>query len=370
MDVFDTPEIAMLRASGARFVADHADQTDADRLWEQFLDLGWFGLDLPEELGGSGLGPAAAVVVAEALGHGALASPYLTGSLFPAAILARCPEARTPLDSLLRGRLRVAVQASLALPPHDDVATTLTAVGQGSSLRLDGRALLIGWSRMDVALVTASRGPDASLLLMLPVAELAGASIEPVAFADGTEGARLALCDTTVTGAAVLAAGDAGRAVLEVARTAALLAAAADHLGAMTGLFDATLAHVKLRRQFGRSIGSFQALQFRLTDLWIKLDEARSLVMAAASALTRGDADAGRLVEAAWIQSLWSGRAIAEEAVQLHGAIGMTQECTVGRAFKRMLVHEMIFGGEDVHLRAYDRLSRGPAPVAAPVAAA
>lgn len=370
MDIFDTPEMAMLRETAARFVADNAGETDAGRLWARFLDLGWFGLDLPEEKGGCGLGPAAAVAVMEAMGRGALASPYLAGSLFAGGILSRCADAGEALDGLLRGRLRVAVQASLALPPHDVAATEIAAAGDGSSLRLDGEALLVGWARTDAALVAAAAGErdGPALLLLLPVADMAGATVEPLAFADGGEGARLVLRDAAVPRGAALAGGDEGRAILDAARTGALLAAAADNLGAMQGLFDATLAYVKLRRQFGRAIGSFQALQFRLTDMWIKLDEARSLVMAATTALAHGEADAARLVAAAWIQGLWSGRMIAEEAVQMHGAIGMTQECAVGRAFRRMLVNETIFGGEDVHLRAYDRLT--PAPAAPEASAA
>lgn len=370
MDHLDSPELALLRASSARFVADHAGETDAERLWTQFRDLGWLGLDLPEHKGGSGLGPAAAVTVMEALGRGALASPYLAGSLFPAGILARCPDADQALGDLLQGRLRAAVQANLSLPACDASACSFTAAQEDCSLRLEGQALLLGWGRMDVALVLAALARQGPALLLLPITDIVGASLEPLNFVDGGEGARVVLNGAVVSRAAVLADGAAALTILDSARTAALLAAAADNLGAMQVLFDATLTHVKLRRQFGRAIGSFQALQFRLTDMWIKLDEARSLVLAAATALGIGEANAAQLVAAAWLQCLWSGRVIAEEAVQMHGAIGMTQECAVGRAFKRMLVNEMIFGGEDVHLIAYDRLRADREAPPAPGAAA
>jgi len=370
MDLLDSPELTLLRDSGARFVAEYADRADPERLWAHFRDLGWLGLDLPEQQGGSGLGPAAAAVLMEVFGRAALASPYLTGSLFAAGILARCPSAGRALEALLHGRARVAVQANLALPECDAAASGLAMAEGDASLRLDGRALLLGWARPDAAIVLAQAVRDEPALLLLPVIDGPGAAFEPVAFADGGAGTRVELNDVAAAHGVVLARGAPGRAILDSARLAALLGAAADNLGATQALFDATLAHVKLRRQFGRAIGSFQALQFRLADMWIKLDEARSLVMAAARAPTDDEAEAVRLTTAAWIQSLWSGHMMAEEAVQMHGAIGMTEQCAVGRAFKHLLVNELIFGGEDVHLAAYDRLRQDRAQPRARDAAA
>jgi alkylation response protein AidB-like acyl-CoA dehydrogenase len=121
----------------------------------------------------------------------------------------------------------------------------------------------------------------------------------------------------------------------------------------MQALFDLTLDYAKTRRQFGRAIGSFQTIQFRLVDLWIRLDEARSLLITATMAADEGHAEARKLTAAAWIQTLWSGRAISEEAIQIHGAIGMTEEYAVGRYVKRILVNELMFGPAEPHLARY-----------------
>lgn len=133
-----------------------------------------------------------------------------------------------------------------------------------------------------------------------------------------------------------------------------LVAAAADNLGATQLLYEMTLTYAKTRRQFGRRIADFQHIQFRLVDLWIKLDEARSLVKAAALAASEDHAQAAELARQAWIQSLWSGTACGEEAVQIHGAIGMTDEHLVGDFFKRILVNAFLFGPADYHLARCD----------------
>ena len=118
--------------------------------------------------------------------------------------------------------------------------------------------------------------------------------------------------------------------------TAAQVTAAATHLGAMQQLFDMTLDYTKTRHQFGRALSSFQALQHRMVDMSVALEEARSLVMAATMAASEGRADASRLAAAAWQKAQRSGQLIAEEAIQLHGGIGMTEECKVGAYVKLM----------------------------------
>jgi alkylation response protein AidB-like acyl-CoA dehydrogenase len=139
----------------------------------------------------------------------------------------------------------------------------------------------------------------------------------------------------------------------------ALLAAATETLGAMQALYDLSLEYAKTRRQFGHAIGTFQALQFRLVDMWIRPDESRSLVTSAAMALADRDPNAGRLATAAWIQSIWSGRALSEEAIQIHGAIGMTHDYAIAGYVKRILVNELLFGTADRHFRRYRLATSG-----------
>lgn len=347
MTMFDTPELSMLHDMASRFAADHAETTDGQSLWPTFAEMGWLGLGLSEDEGG--LGPRAVATVMEAMGRHAIASPYIAGSVIAASVLSRCERA-DELEAVTEGKLRLGVDASLLLPATDTrLSVTVTAEG----VRVSGEVVAVGWSMPDKVLGAAVDAAGETRLLLLPLAS--AENCRSIALVDGGQGARLCLSDTVFSPASIIAEGPACRSVIEAVQMEGLLAAAADNLGAMQALFDQTLSYAKLRRQFGRAIGSFQSLQFRLTDMWIKLDEARSLVITAAEALAAQEPEAKHQVAAAWMQALWSGRLIAEEAVQLHGAIGMTEECAVGRFVKRMLVNELLFGADELHLARYRR---------------
>lgn len=131
--------------------------------------------------------------------------------------------------------------------------------------------------------------------------------------------------------------GPAVDAPLDRLQLAAEVTAAAYHLGAMQRLFDMTLDYTRTRQQFGRALSSFQALQHRLVDMFVAIDETRALVMAAAMAADEGRADAARLARAAWTKAQLSGQLIAEESIQMHGGIGMTAECQVGSYVRQIL---------------------------------
>jgi acyl-CoA dehydrogenase len=191
---------------------------------------------------------------------------------------------------------------------------------------------------------------------------------------DGRIVSSIRLTQVEVPQGARLDDGTDGAELLALARNRALLAGAAENLGAMQILFESTLDYVKTREQFGQPIGRFQALQHRLVDMSIRLDEAHVLVSAAAIALDESLADpavdeatvassaspmaATAAIIGAWIQSLWSGRQILEESIQLHGAIGMTHEFAVGHYAKRILVNEILLGGADTHLARFQSLRR------------
>jgi len=348
MTIFDTPELSMLHDAASRFASDHAQMSDSEVLWARFAEMGWLGLGLPEHAGG--LGPCAVTTVMEAMGRHAISSPYIGGAVVTAHILSRLGR-EDDFAALVEGRLRVSVDASLLLPT---CGSRLTASIADDVIRVSGDMIAVAWTKPDAVLTTAIDGNGEQQLLLLPLAS-AQVQRQPITLADMGQGVRLRYAGMSYPRTCILAAGAEYIAVIEGARTEGLLAAAADNLGAMQALYEQTLSYAKLRKQFGRAIGSFQTLQFRLTDMWIKLDEARSLVMAAAEALAAQETDARHKVAAAWMQTLWSGRLISEEAVQMHGAIGMTDEFVVGRYVKRLLVNEQLFGGDEMHLARYCR---------------
>jgi len=346
--MFDSSELTMLQDAANRFASDHTWTADADKLWAMFSEMGWLGLNLSEDEGG--LGPCAVAVVMAAMGRNAISSPYIGGAVIPTRLLSACERA-DELSALLEGGSRIGVDASVFLPSGK---ARVQVTAQGEAVALSGEVLAVGWSKPDAVLVLADDEAGNRLLVLLPLAA-AGISHRAVTLADKAEASVLGLANIVLPQESIIASGDKCFALIEAARTEAMIAAAADNLGAMEALFELTLNYVKVRSQFGKAIGSFQALQFRLTDMWIKLDEARCLVISAAESLAAGDAGAEHEVTAAWLQSIWSARLIREEAVQMHGAIGMTEEFEVGQFVRRLLVNELLFGTEEMNLAGYRR---------------
>lgn len=335
MDSAKNDDLRLLADAVRQFAREHGATRQSARnktTWAAMHELGFAGAGLAEMHGGSGLGANGVAVIAEALGSTAVPVHYAVDGVFLPVLLAEAG-LHDLLTKTLEGRIRLAVDTSL-LDGHSEqqdehrMAFGPTGAEAVLSLRLDenGPALML------------SRGP-----------------VTEKPMTDGR---------TVLTGGAhdsqqsrILAQGKPVEAAVISAKTRALAAAAADSLGAMDALFSQTLDYMRVRRQFGQPLASFQTIQFRLVDMSIRLEEARSLSAAVATAIDEGHAHADRLARAAWVQALWSGRDIAQEAVQLHGGIGMTAASGIAPLVKRLLVSEFIFGQAEEHMADYRALS-------------
>lgn len=356
MDYSLNDEHVMLADAVERFVAERAGGGRMPPLesvrdtWKSFAELGWLGVPYGQHQGGFGLGAIGNMIVAERLGGGALRAPYISSVVGAGGTLARCVKASSYLEAVIDGRRRIALGLCDDGRGYLVDGRACVCVSTGDGYGLTGTKLnVMEGAGADAVVVSAQvEGGNEIGLFELPL-NASGLTVTPYELADGRQAARIDMKDVSLRYEARLDQGDAAT-IIDAVMADVLAAAAADNLGAMQTLFDSTLDYVKTRKQFGRPIGSFQAIQFRLVDMWVKLDEARSLVMTAAMALTNSNVDAHSLAAVAWVQSLWSGRLIAEEAIQLHGAIGMTAECDVGRYVKRILVNELLYGAPEHHL--------------------
>ena len=338
----------LLADSVARFVARNGapQSTAAPSEWARLAELGWLGVPHPPELGGFGLGAVGGMIVAEGLGAAAHPAPYVDRVVGCGRALAHCDAAES-LTALMEGRRRLAFAFYGAGRGYELTGAGLVAVERAGRFELNGlKANATGIDGADACLVLA-RLEGRAALFEVPL-DLAGVHVARHLFADGRDAARIEFRGVRVPAARLLRA-DADAMVQDVLAHL-LLARAADSIGSMQVLFDLTLAHARARNQFGRPLAAFQELQFRIVDMWIKLDEARSLVATASMALDADRSDARRLARMAWVQATWSGRLIREEAVHIHGAMGMTDECAVGAHVKRLLVNELLHGGPDWHL--------------------
>lgn len=330
------------------------DEASADHNaeWARFAELGWLTVPFPESAGGSGLGAIGSMIVCEHLGSALAHIPYLSRIVAAGGILAGAGEGDR-LAALMDGRspITAALQDGGG---YDVLAPQTSAVRTASGYRLNGTKIhVLGLPTGGAVLVNAAVAGETEPGLFLIDTGGPGIAVGSYFLPDGRPAASIRCLDADLPSACRIDRGNA-RAVLETVQRDVLVAAAADNLGATQLLYEMTLAYAKTRRQFGRRIGDFQHIQFRLVDLWVKLDEARSLIKAAALAASEDHPQAAELAKQAWIQSLWSGRACGEEAVQIHGAVGMTDEHRVGSFFKRILVNEFLFGPADDHLARCD----------------
>lgn len=360
----------MLRESARGFVAARRTPGragSAEEDWAAMARLGWLALQLPEELGGADGGPNEVTVLMEALGEALTTAPFLSTAVIGARAIARhagAAQRRALLPRLADGTLRIALAhagpggGSRHVPPSTRVACA------GGSFRLRGEvAYVLDGPSADMLIVSARRegGEGGVIDLFLVHGRAPGVERRDFSRLDGGGASHVRLHDVDVAPEDRLGGAGAGASVLADLVDLATVAIAAEAVGIMQALHDRTIEYLKVRRQFGRSLGEFQVLQHRQVDVLIAVEQARSIVMAASMALADGDPSIRRLIPMAKVVAGRAGRFVAQSAVQSHGGIGMTAELPIGAYFKRMMVIDRAFGTGDHHLRVLAGVSPAPA---------
>jgi len=306
---------------------------DFSAVWRTLAaELGVAGLLVPESLGGAGAGAREAAVVMEEIGRAVAPVPFLSSAVLATVALLRAGETET-LPALARGEVTAALVVPLSTAPGDPVA--------GVSNGADGLTGLVssvaGANEADVLVVPVA-GPE-GLELHTVSRTAAGVEVSPLLALDMTR----PLADVRFSGVPSSRVGTADGAVAAALQTGAALLAS-EQLGVAQWCFDTTLAYAMQRKQFGRAIGSYQAIKHRLADLWVEVNSATAAARYAADTCARGDEDA--TIAAAIAQAYCSGIAVhlAEECVQLHGGIGMTWEYPAHLYLKRAKSDQLALG--------------------------
>jgi pimeloyl-CoA dehydrogenase small subunit len=375
MDFDLTEEQRLLRDSVDRLLADHyafdkrkaylAEPDGWSRtLWAQYAELGLLGLPFPEEHGGFGGGGIEIMLVMEAFGRALALEPYLaTVVLAGTALRLAGSEAQQAalLPQVAEGTRLLAFahgerQARYDLP---DVLTTATRKGGGWVI--DGaKSVVAHGDGADTLIVSArtsgERSDTAGVTLFLVDGNANGVARRAYTLRDGTRAAEIALAGVEVGADAVLGAVGGGYPVIERVAEAGIAATAAEAVGAMETMQAMTVEYLKTRQQFGKPIGENQALQHRATEMFVALEQGRSMAMLAAMMVDLPDA-AERARNLAMVKAGigQAARFVSQNAVQLHGGIGMTEEYAVGHYFRRCMVIEHTFGDTAHHL---SRLAR------------
>ena len=330
--------------------------------WAQMAELGLLGLPFSEADGGFGGGPTETAIVMEAFGRGLVVEPYLATAVIGAALLRHVatPEQRARLVPEIAAGERALAYAQVERQSRyslNDIKTKAVRSGDGWTLT-GAKSLVLSGDTADTLLVTARTDGDErarhGIGLFLVEAEAKGVSRRGYPTQDGLRAAEIEF-----DAAPAEALGDPGEALpgLEWAQDEMLAALAAESVGVMQAMLDMTADYLKTRKQFGKPIGDNQALQHRAVDMYVSLEQARSMsIFATMMASDETAIERQRAMHAAKVQIGRSGRHIGQEAVQMHGGIGVTMEYAVGHFFKRMTMIERGFGDTETHLAALARL--------------
>ena len=376
MDLALTTEQKLLQDSVERFVdkdypferrrqlAAGAEGFGRDN-WAKFAELGWLGIPFPSELGGVDGGPVETMIVMQAFGRGLVVEPFVSTVVLGGTLLTQGgaeAHRQALLPALAQGKLHLAFAFAEPQSRYNlaDVASVARKDGRG--FVLDGhKAVVFHADSADKIIVSARTGGATreadGISLFLVDAGADGLALRAYPTVDGLRAAEVTLAGVRVDAEAALGPIDGGLALIERAVDHGIAAVCAEAVGVMAALLAATQDYVKTRSQFGVPIGSFQVLQHRLVDMFMELELSKSLAHIAAAGVSDPDPRArARAVSAAKARIGKAGRFIGQQAIQLHGGMGMTDELPVGHYFKRLTMIDTLFGDADHHLRRFAEL--------------
>jgi pimeloyl-CoA dehydrogenase small subunit len=373
MDFDLTDEQRLLKDSVDRLVADQyqfeqrkkymAEPDGWSRaVWQQYAELGLLGLPFAEAHGGFGGGAVETMIVMEIFGRGLVLEPYFATVILGGGLLRRAAspaQQQALLPQVVQGKLKLAFAHVERHSRYDlaDVATT--AKQDGAMWVLDGaKSVVLHGDCADRLLVTArtsgNRRDRNGMGLFLVDPSAAGVTRRGYPTQDGLRAAEVTLSGVRVPQDDAI---PNALPAIEHVVDEAIAALCAEAVGCMQAMHETTLEYLKTRQQFGRPIGQFQVLQHRSVDMLVALEQARSMAMfAAVMAAEEDPTERRRAIAAAKVQIGRSGRHIGQEAIQLHGGIGMTMEYKVGHYFKRMTMIDKLFGDADTHLETLAQL--------------
>ncbi len=377
MDFELSEDQVLLQESVQRFVQDNYsfeqrrkivdnDKGFSETHWKQFAELGWLGMAFPEAVGGYGGTPVETMIVMEEFGKGLVAEPFVsTVVLGGGAIIAggSASQQQEIVGKIAEGELKLALAFAERQSRYNlaDVETKAEAVG--SDYILSGaKSVVFGAPSADKFIVSARTSggsrEEAGISLFLVDSNASGVAVRGYPTVDGLRAGEVTLNNVKIPGGAMVGNKDQGFDILDHVIDHAIAATAAEATGAMSALNNMTLEYIKTREQFGQPIGKFQVLQHRMVDMFIAHEEAKSMSMMVAMRVSDEDVrERRKAASACKVQIAKSCRFVGQQAIQLHGGIGMTDEYAAGHYFKRLTMIDRSFGDSDFHLARFGQLS-------------
>jgi alkylation response protein AidB-like acyl-CoA dehydrogenase len=372
VDFSFTEEQTLLRNMVQSFVQDNYDfdtrmkiirseEGMSREIWQQFAELGLLAAPFSEELGGLDGGPIETMVIMEELARGLVVEPYMPTVVLCGGILNRHAskeQQETHLPSLIAGESIWALAYSEPQGRFNLADIVTSAKADGAGYVLNGtKAVVQGGPWADKLIVSArvsggQRDQDGVSLFIVDKSA-AGVSTQDYPTVDGGRACEVTLENVAVGADALIGEAGKGFAILDEAIDYGIGALSAEAVGHMKQLNDATVEYCKTRKQFGVAIGSFQVLQHRMVDMFMEYEQSVSMTYMVNMKLTESEAERKKAASGAKVQIGKSGRFVGQQAVQLHGGMGMTEELNVGHYFKRLTMIDTQFGNVDHHLKRF-----------------
>jgi alkylation response protein AidB-like acyl-CoA dehydrogenase len=367
-----TDEQKLLAESVARFVTrDYPFETRrrlmagedgwSREIWRTFAELGWLAAPFSENHGGLGGGAVEAAIVMEGFGRGLVLEPYLPTVVLGGSLLAAAGR-RDLLAAMIEGRLQLSLAWVEPKARFDLAHVETRAARTNGGFALSGQkgvafnAAAADWIIVPARTAGGDKGAQGITLFLVPKGAK-GLTLRPYRTVDGLRAAEVTLESVALGPDAVLGEVDWGHPLLEAAIDRGIAAVCAEAAGIMAHVVATTRDYLKTRKQFGVPLASFQVLQHRSVDMYVLSEQAASMAYrAAVLADAREPADRARAVSAAkaWIGK--AGRKVGQEAIQMHGGMGMTDEMPVSHYFKRLTMIDTLFGDHRFHRRRFAAL--------------
>ena len=335
-----------------------------ESLWKEMVNLGWSGILIPEEYGGFDFGMVGMGSILEEAGKTLTPSPLFSTGVLGASLLTlggTDAQKQTYLPQIVDGTLTT----SLALEEsnrHAPYSIQTQAKKNGDSFVISGsKNFVIDGHSSNLLIVAArtegSKNDVSGITVFLVDSETDGIEITKTNMVDSRNAANIKFSDVAISSNNILGEENNGASLLESVLDRAQIAISAEMLGNASQAFDLTLAYLKERKQFGAVIGTFQALQHRAAEMYSELELTKSSVIAACNAVDNNSNDLRRMASLAKFKSGETNYLVTNEAVQMHGGVGVTDEYDVGLFMKRARVTEQIFGNSEYHIDRYATLS-------------
>ena len=335
-----------------------------ESLWMEMVNLGWSGILIPEEYGGFDFGMVGMGSILEEAGKTLTPSPLFSTGVLGASLLTlggNDSQKQVYLPQIVDGTLTTA----LALEEsnrHAPYSIDTQAKKNGDQFTISGCKNFVIDGHSSNLLIVAARtegsvNDESGITLFLVNSDSQGVEITKTSMVDSRNAANIKFSDVTVSSDNILGEENNGASLLEVILDRAQIAISAEMLGNASQAFNLTLEYLKERKQFGAVIGTFQALQHRAAEMYSELELTKSSVIAACNAVDENSNDLRRMASLAKFKSGETNHLITNEAVQMHGGVGVTDEYDVGLFMKRARVTEQIFGNSEYHIDRYATLS-------------